>query len=156
MFTIFLDIDGVLNTRTTAEAGPEGKVGIDDARVEVLAMAIRKYGGADLVLTSDWQTNQRGEAYRYLTEKLAKQGLSISAVTGDLSGNRGAGVMRYLEAHPEIDEYVILDDNTFDFADYPRLWERLILTYGIERGRYACDAPAVETMLFLDDIRACS
>lgn len=43
-FVIFLDVDGVLNTGTTVQRTPEGYRGIDDARVEVLADAIKKYG----------------------------------------------------------------------------------------------------------------
>ena len=36
-FVVFLDVDGVLNTRTTVQQTPKGYQGIDDARVEVLA-----------------------------------------------------------------------------------------------------------------------
>lgn len=51
-----------------------------------------------------------------------------------------------------VDEYVILDDNTFDFANYPKLWERLLLTNGIENAEYASKTPAIEAMLFLEAI----
>ena len=54
-FAIFLDVDGVLNSMTTVQRTPEGYKGIDDARVVILAKAISKYGGADLVLSSDWK-----------------------------------------------------------------------------------------------------
>lgn len=53
-FVVFLDIDGVLNTRTTVKRTPYGYTGIDDARVKVLANAIEKCGGGDIVLSSDW------------------------------------------------------------------------------------------------------
>ena len=43
-FVVFLDIDGVLNTRTTVKRTPYGYTGIDDARVKVLANAIEKCG----------------------------------------------------------------------------------------------------------------
>ena len=49
-FVVFLDIDGVLNTRTTVKRTPYGYTGIDDARVKVLANAIEKCGGGDIVL----------------------------------------------------------------------------------------------------------
>lgn len=72
-FVIFLDVDGVLNTRTTVQRTPEGYRGIDDARVKVLADAIKKYGGADIVLTSDWK-DMRPESedldYPHLWERL--------------------------------------------------------------------------------------
>ena len=54
-FAVFLDVDGVLNTRTTVERSPEGYKGIDDARVDILAKAVKKYGNADLILSSDWK-----------------------------------------------------------------------------------------------------
>ena len=54
-FVVFLDIDGVLNTRTTVKRTPYGYTGIDDARVKVLANAIEKCGGGDIVLSSDWK-----------------------------------------------------------------------------------------------------
>lgn len=133
-FVVFLDIDGVLNTRTTVQRSPEGYTGIDDARVTVLANAIKKYGGGDIVLTSDWKKlREDDEDYLYLLSKLNKEGLTISGKTKDEKNARGAGVLEYLKNHPEIGEYVILDDNVFDFRDYSKLWERLLLTNGIEK-----------------------
>ena len=41
-FAVFLDVDGVLNTRTTCERSPEGYKGIDDARVEILSKVLKK------------------------------------------------------------------------------------------------------------------
>ncbi len=40
-FAVFLDIDGVLNSRTTCERTPDYHIGIDDLRVAVLAGAIK-------------------------------------------------------------------------------------------------------------------
>ena len=54
-FAVFLDVDGVLNTSTTVKQTPYGYTGIDDARVEILAHALEKYGGGDIVLSSDWK-----------------------------------------------------------------------------------------------------
>lgn len=47
---------------------------------------------------------------------------------------------------PEIEEYVILNDCTFDFMDNKKLWERLLLTNGIERAKFVSRTPAVETI----------
>lgn len=60
-FVVFLDVDGVLNTRTTVERTPDFHTGIDDARVEILAKAVRKYGNADIVLSSDWKDMKEDE-----------------------------------------------------------------------------------------------
>ena len=38
---VFLDVDGVLNTRTTVKRTPYGYTGIDDARVKILANALK-------------------------------------------------------------------------------------------------------------------
>lgn len=148
-FVIFLDVDGVLNTRTTVQRTPEGYRGIDDARVKVLADAIKKYGGADIVLTSDWKDMRpESEDLDYLRDKLAMYGLAILDQTTDHGFKRGEGILTYLDAHSDIDEYVILDDNEFDFRDYPHLWERLLTTNGIERAKAASACPAVETIIF--------
>lgn len=153
-FVVFLDVDGVLNTRTTVEQSLDGHTGIDDARVEILAKVIQKMGGADIVLSSDWKNiSDKAKDLDYLASKLSKYGLKISDQTSDKWHYRGEGIQAYLDAHPEVKEYVILDDNTFDFEDFPRLWERLLLTYGIERARFASETPAVEAMIFLEDIR---
>ncbi len=57
-FAVFLDVDGVLNTRKTVISSPDGHIGVDDARIEILAGAVEKYGGGDIVLTSDWEECQ--------------------------------------------------------------------------------------------------
>ena len=153
-FVVFLDVDGVLNTKTTVQHTPDGYTGIDDARVEILANTINNFGGADIVLSSDWKNmKQTDEDYIYLLTKLDKYGLSISGHTQDYKNERGAGIINYLEVHPEIEEYVILDDCKFDFDNYEKLWERLLLTDGIEKSQFAAKTPAVETIIFMDYLK---
>lgn len=155
--TLFLDVDGVLNTRTTCERTPDYHVGIDDLRVKILADVIKKNGPTQIVLSSDWKEMREDEDdYLYLVSKLQKYGLELSGKTKDYWSNRGEGILQYIEAHPEIEEYVILDDRTYDFQDFTKLWERLLLTDGIERARYASKTPAIEARIFLDDIKECS
>ena len=106
-FVVFLDIDGVLNTRTTVKRTPYGYKGIDDARVKILANAIEKCGGGDIVLSSDWKVLDRNhDDYRYLVSKLEQCELKISDHTIDKERKRGQGVKEYLELHPEIEEFV--------------------------------------------------
>ncbi len=153
-FVVFLDVDGVLNTRKTVQKTPDGFTGIEDTRVEILSKVIEKMGGGDIVLSSDWKEMKPDEDdYKYLVTKLSNRGLSISAHTTDVGFNRGAGIITYLEKHSEIEEFVILDDCKFDFEDFPKLWERLLLTRGIENAKYASKTPAVETIMFLDYIK---
>lgn len=82
-FAIFLDVDGVLNTRKTVISSPDGHIGVDDTRVRLLEGAIKKYGGGDIVLTSDWKNVRIGDDLDYLRTKLAAHGLEISAMTTD-------------------------------------------------------------------------
>lgn len=152
-FAVFLDVDGVLNTSTAVKQTPYGYTGIDDARVEILAHALEKYGGGDIVLSSDWkELNPKHDDYVYLVSKLKKYGLEISGQTFDSNLERGKGIKEYLEEHSEIEEFVILDDMTFDFERYKKLWERLLLTNGIENVKFASRTPAVEAIVFLDYI----
>lgn len=44
-FVVFLDVDGVLNTRTTCQHIPDGYTGIHDARVSILANVINTVAG---------------------------------------------------------------------------------------------------------------
>lgn len=149
----FLDIDGVLNSRTTCDRTPNYSVGIDDLRVAVLAGAIRKFGPAEIILSSDWkELRPEDDDYNYLIAKFHKYGLKLAGKTTDHWNNRGEGILQYLESHPEIEEYVILDDNKFDFHDYPNLWERLLITNGIERAEFASKTPAIEALIFRDYI----
>ena len=53
-FVVFLDVDGVLNSKTTVQKTPEGYRGIDDARVEILSKVIEKMGGGDLLVLAGW------------------------------------------------------------------------------------------------------
>ena len=153
-FVIFLDVDGVLNTTTTVQKTPDGYTGIDDARVEVLAKTIEKIGGADLVLSSDWkEVKPTDDDYVYLISKLALCGLSIDGQTQDQMYKRGEGILKYLKAHPEIEEYVVLDDCRFDFQKERKLWEDLLLTNGIENAQFASETPAVEAIVFRDYLK---
>ena len=153
-FVIFLDVDGVLNTTTTVQKTPDGYTGIDDARVEVLAKTIEKIGGADLVLSSDWkEMKPTDDDYVYLISKLALCGLSIDGQTQDQMYKRGEGILKYLKAHPEIEEYVVLDDCRFDFQKDRELWEHLLLTNGIENAQFASETPAVEAIVFRDYLK---
>lgn len=155
-FAIFLDVDGVLNTGKTVISSPDGHIGVDDTRIGILAGAINKYGGGEIILTSDWKNVRIGGDLEYLKEKLMGHGLKISAATEEHYNKRGQGVWGYLEEHPEIDEYIILDDNRFDFEDFPRLWERMLITDGIENAAFASKTPAVEAIIFREYIKELS
>ena len=65
-FALFLDIDGVLNTRTTVVGAPSGRTGIDESRVRLLKKALKQFGKAEIVLTSDWKLmREDGDDFSY-------------------------------------------------------------------------------------------
>ena len=153
-FTVFLDVDGVLNTSKTCITSPDGCIGVDDWRIAILAGAIKKNRSGDIVLTSDWKNARIGNDLQYLKDKLSEHNLKISGETKDHWSNRGQGIVDFLAEHPEIkDEYVVLDDNQYDFDKYPKLWERLLITNGIEEAAFASETPAIEAIIFCGYIR---
>ncbi len=52
-FVIFLDVDGVLNTRRTCVHAPSGVyVGVDEARIVILSNSMKQTGADGVVLTT--------------------------------------------------------------------------------------------------------
>ena len=165
-FVVFLDVDGTLIDYET-KLPDSARKAVDQARAnghkvyictgcskEILANAIEKCGGGEIILSSDWKNLDKDhDDYKYLVSKLAQCNLKISGHTTDRALERGKGIKEYLELHPEIEEYVILDDYTFEFEHYKKLWERLLLTRGIENVRFASRTPAVEAILFENYIK---
>ena len=126
---IFLDIDGVLNRDVTMDRTPQGFIGVEDCLVDNLAEIVRETG-ADIVLSSDWKNywqteyDKCGPEGQYLVDKLAKKHLKIKDKTVDASrgrdgfSGRGRGINAYLGQHPEVTNYLVLDDVRFmDFDE---------------------------------------
>lgn len=161
-FVIFLDVDGVLNSRTSCVSTPSKKYkGVEPKRVELLAKAMELTGAGGVVLTSTWKDmREDDEDYIYLVESLLKDGIQVVGKTKEDGWfqRRGTGVIRYLKEHPEVKEYVILDDQHFDFHNDRHLWENFLDTrgIGIENSVCASETPSVAAMLFLDAIQRCS
>lgn len=156
-FVVFLDVDGVLNTKRTCVNAPSGSyVGVDKARVSLLANSMKETGAAGVILTSTWKNLRADhEDYIYLMENLGKYGIKVlGKTTEERVSQREEGILQYLEVHPEIEEFVILDDQHFGFKDYTKLWESFIDTQGkgIEFGVAASKTPSVPAILFLDAI----
>ena len=73
-------------------------------------------------MSSDWkEMKPTDDDYVYLISKLALCGLSIDGARHRIRcTKRGEGILKYLKAHPEIEEYVVLDDCRFDFSKGPK------------------------------------
>ena len=153
MKVIFLDVDGVLNNAWTAERSPGGYTGVSDELIRNLKKIVSATG-AKIVLSSDWRLVRhhliRSRDYRYLAGKLQTIGnLKISGHTDDISWNRrGAEISKYLEDHPEITEFVILDDIPFSDFFTGKLSDHLVLT---DSGEGLTDADAAEAVQILQE-----
>ena len=139
MKVIFCDVDGVLNNAGTTERSPGGCVGVSGELIGNLRKIVAATG-ARIILSSDWRLvrnhPERKKDYRYLVIRLRiTASLTIDGHTDDIRWNRrGHEIRKYLKDHPEIKEYVILDDLPFrDFA-VQNLLPHLVLTdpeYGL-------------------------
>lgn len=104
---LFLDIDGVVNCASTSQRH-RGFIGIDP----VMAFMVGKIQldtGCEVVLSSSWRHWPDGR------EEVERQVVKLLDVTPTLdSGFRGDEINAWLENHPEVVDYAILDD-TGDF-----------------------------------------
>lgn len=129
MKIIFLDIDGVLNNEFTKDLSPMRYRGINSTLVKRLAKIVKETN-AKIVLSSDWKDEWEIDKTKcskdgiYINEKLSKEGLSLidktndKSIGDDISTGRGFGIRKYLKNHPEVTNWVVLDDNIFkDFTD---------------------------------------
>jgi hypothetical protein len=101
---IFLDIDGVLNTRKTVERW-QGCIGIDQVLANRFAR-LQQATAASVVLSSTWRVSRDWRA------TMRKNGVvGIIDRTPDLRDRtRGEEIQAWLNAHPEVQLYAILDD----------------------------------------------
>lgn len=117
MKVLFLDIDGVLNCAYTKER-IDGRIGLDPAMV-VLFNEIVVKTAVSVVLSSAWR---RLPNWRL---DLQKGGLEPSAVIGQtpsLGGIRGLEIQAWLDQHPEVEKYAILDDGA-DMLPHQKLFK---------------------------------
>lgn len=110
MKVVFLDIDGVCNCATTKQRH-RGYIGIDPY-MAFLVGKIFLDTDAKLVLSSTWRL------WPETREEVKKQVYEIYDITEDIRpGFRGAEVRKWLEEHPEVTKYAILDDNSDFYPD---------------------------------------
>lgn len=132
-------------------------VGVDEARVVVLSNAMKETRADGVILTSTWKNMKKeDEDYIYLVNSLEKYGIKVLGKTEEeRTSQREVCILQYLESNPEIEDFVILDDQHFGFEDYRKLWESFIDTQGrgIEHAIMASERPSVQAILFLDAIK---
>lgn len=124
---IFLDIDGVMNsTDYIIKNNITGLITeIDPKAIQMLKFAL-DVTGAQIVLSSSWRYCHICEE---LKELFSKYGINLNEKTPELhTHKRGLEIKQYLKEHPNIEQYLILDDEIFDFYEDEELKENLILT----------------------------
>lgn len=114
MDIIFLDVDGVLNSETyyqTVDRSEKDWARFDPKVIELIKKLVGEFS-AKIVITSTW----RFGAVELLKNELRKSGL-IKYLHNDWKTpqlyppHRGKEIQSWLTEHPEIVEYVILDDD---------------------------------------------
>lgn len=112
MKVVFLDIDGVLNCHRTCIAfggiphtTADGGVQLLDAVAIGLIGGIVRSAGAVIVLSSTWRKHSDWTQYG------RDLGLPIVDRTPSLAGIRGAEIQDWLDRHPGVERYAIIDDD---------------------------------------------
>lgn len=128
MNAIFLDIDGVLNSVPRIHEGkypykaPSGCMGIDPAKVEILK-SIMNIWDTNIILSSTWRYHWNNDSITdpdviYMVHQFRISGIEITDKIHDRDDtNRGYWIIQYLNQHPCYDEFLIIDDDIFDFKE---------------------------------------
>lgn len=125
MKIIFLDIDGVVNCSSTAQRH-RGAIGIDPYMAFLVAR-IAERTNAEIVLSSTWRL------WPDSREEVTQQVGRFIDVTPKLQTGRGAEIQAWLDGHPEVTRYAILDDDTDILPSQQDNWFRTYWEKGITR-----------------------
>ncbi len=114
MKVIFLDFDGVLNSEKYLRKVGETGVVIDPARMSLLKEIVDKTG-AKIVLTTSWREHWEKNATdnnicKTINDIFKKHGLEIFDKTPKQNTKREDEIKSWLDAHPEVANFVVLDD----------------------------------------------
>lgn len=108
MKILFLDIDGVLNSRETLKCGTRsGSIMGIDPYMRILLDRIVQATDAKVVISSSWRL-----VPKWLQE-IRDVGIEFISRTPYLeSKKRGEEIQQWLDEHPEVENYAILDDDS--------------------------------------------
>jgi hypothetical protein len=133
MRVLFLDLDGVLNRRRHFSSLPPDRTASEveydnsfDRACVARLNAIVERTGCHVVISSTWRLlNSQGKIARCLRRHGFAHERRIIGVTPDLPHRvRGHEIQAWLDAHPGVTAYAILDDN----SDMAHLLPRLVQT----------------------------
>ncbi len=111
MKVLFLDIDGVVNKRDNYNPAIKNNLYPIDSYCAFLVGRIQLSTGCSVVLSSSWRHHPEG------VENVSKRVVELLDVTPYSAKLRGDEVQMWLDKHPEVDKYAILDDD-MDFYVY--------------------------------------
>ena len=118
MKVIFLDIDGVLNGDLFVPAEDNTGILIDDTRLELIKHIVDETD-AEIVLSSSWKGHwgksdaECDDTGRDINRIFAEKGLSIFDKTPKYHNDRKQEIIGWLQEHPDVSEFVVIDDNPF-------------------------------------------
>ena len=130
MKVIFLDNDGVICLES--EWGSRFKKGTDFDRLNTKAVKVLndiiEQTGAEIVISSDWKLHANLEALNkhYADHGVMKAAIAVTpryevkkmSESYDLESNRIKEIQMYLKDHPEVTEWVAVDDlEMFDLGE---------------------------------------
>lgn len=145
MRVVFLDIDGVLVSGEWLRGGKPGEYRAkrpDPERVAVLFDLLDR-SGAVCVLSSTWRY---GDWRQHLPAEVVARIIDCTPDLRSFAIDRGHEIAAWLAEHPEVEAYVILDD---DADMLPEQMPRLVQTRFIA-GLTAADAERVVALLAED------
>lgn len=134
MDVIFLDFDGVLNSRRFRASQPDM---IEEKRM-VFLRRIVEATGARVVLSTSWRRHwdavpeNRSGTGREIDRLFGKYGIEIIGKTPVMDGlGRAQEIRHWLDSHLDVGRYAILDDSPFGWG---KLAEHLVGTGGLRDG----------------------
>lgn len=160
MNVIMLDIDGVLNY-FDCKARCGLYLGIEDDKVKLLKQIVDATD-AKIVLSSTWRLGYDNAGHRladhvsYMEKKLGRYGLEIYDATPHLGSRcRGKEINKWLEDHPEVENWVVLDDEWFPdyntFGIYPHWVATYFYGFGLREDDVKIAISILEGNLIDDD-----
>jgi HAD domain in Swiss Army Knife RNA repair proteins len=112
MKVIFLDIDGVLNCKKTAN--PRKFPYVVDPKLLKRFLSLLERSGAKVVLSSTWRYDPAG------LFSAKHRGIPFIDVTPDMPKRpRGDEVRSWLKKHPRVKRYVVIDDEDDELDELP-------------------------------------
>lgn len=120
MKVVFLDIDGVLNHHQWLEnlspvlemSNDQWWVEMIDPSLVVHLNSLLHQTGAKVVVSSTWRRHFNPEGMQRILTQVGFKGEVIDCTTKDTMECRGLQISKWVQEHPEVTSFVILDDRS--------------------------------------------